>query len=157
MILRNYNENDIDEIAKLFFDTVHNINEKDYTQPQLNVWANGNIDRELWNKLFSQHDTIIACTYNTTNANIIGFGDMDSTGYLDKLYVHKDYQRQGIATKIVTQLQQNATSNGVSTFTTYASITAIPFFASLGYSIIRENIVVKNDIELKNFLMEKNS
>ena len=29
---------------------------------------------------------------------IVGFGDIDKSGYLDRLYVHKDHQREGIAT-----------------------------------------------------------
>lgn len=35
---------------------------------------------------------------------IVGFGDIDSTGYVDRLYVHKDYQRKGIATAICDML-----------------------------------------------------
>ena len=35
---------------------------------------------------------------------IVGFRDMDSTGYLDRLYVHKDYQKKGIAAAICDRL-----------------------------------------------------
>lgn len=37
---------------------------------------------------------------------IIGFGDIDETGYLDRLYVHKDYQHIGVATAICNQLEE---------------------------------------------------
>lgn len=55
------------------------------------------------------------------NGEIVGFGDMDETGYLDRLYVHKDYQGQGIASAICDELERFAAGK---TFTTHASITA---------------------------------
>lgn len=35
VIIRKYQENDCEELAKLFYDTVHNVNCKDYTKEQL--------------------------------------------------------------------------------------------------------------------------
>ena len=58
------------------------------------------------------------------NENILGFGDIDKTGYLDRLYVHKDYQRKGIATAICNQLEQAVRGS----INTHPSITARPFF-----------------------------
>lgn len=149
MNLRNYISNDCIEISKLFFDTVHHINVKDYTKPQLDVWATGEVNIKLWNELFLQHYTLVACI----DDKIVGFADMDNSGYLDKLYIHKDFQRQKIATTLVNALHQNAISKGIIKFNTYVSITSVPFFENLGYSIVKENIVVKNNIELKNYLM----
>ena len=90
MELRKYNANDCKELAQLFYDTVHTINAKDYTKEQLNVWATGQIDFEKWNASLSENYTVIAVEKNV----IVGFGDMDKTGYLDRLFVHKDYQRK---------------------------------------------------------------
>ncbi|MEO3216062.1 MULTISPECIES: hypothetical protein [unclassified Romboutsia] len=52
MKIREYKSSDCDKIADLFYNTVHFINAKDYTQEQLNVWATGNIDIYKWNKSF---------------------------------------------------------------------------------------------------------
>ena len=48
------------------------------------------MDLKAWDASFRAHKTIIA----VKNGEIVGFGDMDETGYLDRLYVHKDYQGQ---------------------------------------------------------------
>ena len=40
-------------------------------------------------------------------------------------------------------------------YTTYASITATPFFLKAGYVIIRENTVTRKGVTLKNYLMQK--
>ncbi len=81
---------------------------------------------------------------------------MDDKGYLDKLYIHRDYQNIGIATAIVNELEQQAILSGVSLFTTHASITAKPFFEKRGYHTLKENTVIRNNTKLTNFIMEKN-
>ena len=52
-------------------------------------------------------------------------GILDESGYLDRLYVRKDYQRQGIASAICDELERFADRK---TVTTHAFITAKPFF-----------------------------
>lgn len=151
MDIRNYTNCDLIQITKLFYDTVHTINVKDYTKSQLDVWARGNIDESYWNKSFLAHNTLVA----EENNIIVGFGDMDSNGYVDRLYIHKDYQHRYIAKTILNMLEQNAINNGVSTFTTHASITAKPFFEKQGYKIICENTVILNNVNLINYTMEK--
>ena len=84
------------------------------------------------------------------NSIIVGFGDIDSTGYLDRLYVHKDYQKQGIASALCDKLE-----NGFTKITTHASITAKPFFLHRGYKVVKEQQVERNGIFLTNYVMEK--
>ena len=93
---------------------------------------------------------------------IIGFGDMDRSGYLDRLYVHKDFQGRGIASAIcdtlesvVEENQKEAGDTAKNCFITHASITARPFFEKRGYRVIREQLVERRGEKLKNFVMEK--
>ncbi len=39
MVIREYQPTDCKEILRLFYDTVHSVNLKDYTEEQLAVWA----------------------------------------------------------------------------------------------------------------------
>ena len=121
MIIREYKPTDCEDLVKLFYHTVHTINAKDYSQEQLKVWATDKIDLEVWNKSLSEHFTVVAVENNI----IVGFGDIDNSGYLDRLYVHKDYQRRGVATIICDKLEQAVKVNKI---ITHASITAKPFF-----------------------------
>ena len=52
MQLREYITSDCEQLAKLFFQTVHSVNAKDYTKEQLDVWATGNVDLNGWDKSF---------------------------------------------------------------------------------------------------------
>ena len=147
MIIRAYQRNDCKEITELFYNTVHTVNAKDYTEKQLTAWATGKVDLEQWNRSLLKHFSLVAID----DGMIVGFGDIDSTGYLDRLYVHKDYQRKGIATALCEALERTIPSKII----THASITAKPFFENRGYKVISEQQVVRQNILLTNFIMEK--
>lgn len=148
MILRKYNPSDCKFLAQLFYQTVHSVNAKDYTKEQLAAWATGNVNLDEWDKSFLEHLTIVAIE----NEIIVGFGDIDKTGYLDRLYVHKDYQKQGIAFAICDELEQAVDGENI---ITHVSITAKPFFEQRGYRTVKEQQVIRNGISLTNFVMEK--
>lgn len=148
MQLRKYQPSDCAQMAELFHQTVHSVNAQDYTREQLDAWATGEVDLQAWDKSFRAHRTIIA----VVNGEIVGFGDMDENGYLDRLYVHKDYQGQGIASAICDELERFAAGK---TFTTHASITAKLFFQHRGYHVVRKQEVIRHGVALTNFVMEK--
>ncbi len=147
MIIRRYQPSDCKALAELFYNTVHTVNAKDYTKEQLNVWASKTVDLEKWNQSFEEHYCLVAVDEEI----IIGFGDIDKTNYLDRLFVHSNYQRNGVATAICNQLEQAVQGAIV----THASITARPFFEKRDYQIVKEQQVERQGIFLTNFVMEK--
>lgn len=147
MYLREYRPDDCREMAELFYNSVHEVNAGDYTEKQLNAWATGQVNLEEWNQSFLEHYSIVALE----DGIIVGFGDIDKTSYLDRLYTHKDYQRRGIAAAICDKLEQTVQGRVV----THASITARPFFEKRGYKLIKEQQVKRRGVFLTNFVMEK--
>ncbi len=147
MEVRKYQQSDCEELTELFYNTVHTVNAEDYTKEQLNTWATGQVDLEKWNQSLQEHFSVVAVDHEV----IVGFGDIDKTGYLDRLFVHADYQGKGIATAICDQLERAAQGNIV----THASITARPFFEKRGYQVVKEQQVERQGILLTNFIMEK--
>lgn len=148
MMLRTYQPEDCPELAALFYHTVHTVNAKDYSLEQRNAWATGQVDLAAWNQSFLAHNTLIALN----QGKIVGFGDMDQTGFLDRLYVHKDAQRMGIATALCDALERTVSTG---TIVTHASITARPFFEARGYTVLREQQVDRRGVLLTNYVMEK--
>ncbi|WP_252247016.1 GNAT family N-acetyltransferase [Clostridium sp. ZBS4] len=148
MIIREYTSADCNSLAELFYNTVHSINEKDYSEEQLNVWATGRVNFEAWNRSFLEHFTVVAVDDDV----IVGFGDIDKTGYLDRLFVHKNYQKRGIAKAICDELEKKVNTEK---FITHASITARPFFEKRGYRVLKEQQVEREGIILSNYVMEK--
>lgn len=148
MIIREYRPSDCREIAELFYNTVHTVNAADYSKPQLNAWATGKVDLEKWNSSFQEHNSFVVIE----DEIIVGFGDIDKTGYLDRLYVHKDYQGKGVGRMLCAKLEQMASGGKI---TVHASITAKPFFEKRGYKLIKKQEVERQGIFLTNFIMEK--
>ena len=89
---------DCDQLARLFFQTVHSVNAKDYTKEQLDVWATGNVDLNRWDMSFKEHYTIIA----TDNSEIVGFGDIDM-----KIREVNENKKQFIALLLLADEQEN--------------------------------------------------
>lgn len=150
LILRKYKPTDCQALAELFYDTVHAVCKDDYSEKQLYAWATGTVDLIRWNQSFLSHYTIVA----EINGNTAGFGDIDSNGYLDRLYVLKDFQRKGVASSICNALEKVVDSDKI---ITHASITAKGFFEKRGYKIIKEQQVKRQGIILTNYIMELQS
>lgn len=147
MEIRKYREDDSKELARLFYHTVHTVNAADYTDQQLDAWAPAVPDPVSWHQSFSGHNCLIAAD----NGIIIGFADMDDTCCLHRLFVHPEHQREGIASALCSRLEENAAG----TITTYASITAMPFFRKRGYQIITKQKVMRRGVLLTNYVMQK--
>lgn len=143
MKLRNYQPDDFKEVLSLFKETVQKINCKEYTQEQIDAWIQ--IDTVQFKEKVDMHKSYVVIDQD----KIVGFGDIDSFGYLDHLYVAADYQRMGIATLLTSRLEKEVTGPVY----TDASITARPFFEHRKYKVITDQIVVKKGVKLKNFKM----
>lgn len=136
MILRTYTTDDFESVRELFSETILTVNAADYTKEQLVVWAG--LEPRL-NGLI-----LIA----EIDGAIVGFGSILSSGVLDLLYVHKDFQRRGVATALCDELEK-----GFPSVRTYASVTAKPFFERRGYTVVKEQEVERSGVKLKNYEM----
>ena len=142
---------DLDNILLLFKETIETINAKDYSYEQIRAWSNGAYKKEKWLVKIKEQFFLIASDQN----KIVGFGSMTNSGYLDLLYVSKDYQRMGIAKMIYDNLLEFAKANGLDEIISDVSITAKPFFEKEGFETIHEQQVFIDGILLKNFKMAK--
>ena len=147
MKLRRYEASDCKETRDLFYNTVHFVNSKDYSKKELDAWARKEVDLEDWNESLSNNYCVVA----TENEVIVGFGDINKEGYLDHLFVHKDYQRMRIGSCICEALEKSIRGKII----TQSSITALPFFLKRGYKIIKEQRIIRKGTILTNYLMEK--
>lgn len=147
MNIRPYRSSDCPALAELFYETVHTVNAAHYTPDQLDAWADGKVDLEAWDSSFREHYTLVA----EEEGEILGFGDIAADGYLDRLYVHRLHQRQGIAAALCDRLEQTVEGSIV----THASITARPFFEARGYRVVKQQQVERHGVLLTNFVMEK--
>ncbi|MEG0285217.1 MAG: GNAT family N-acetyltransferase [Vagococcus sp.] len=136
----------LDDVLSMMTNTIQQVNSKDYNQEQIATWSA--IDSNKFK------DSILNFSFVAVDSNqkICGFINADEEGYIDHLFVHERYQNLGIASLLFKTVENKSKSLS---FSTYASITAEPFFKSKGFKNVRKNIATLNGIEFINYFMEK--
>ena len=151
MRIRTYEIGDTERIIKLFYDTVHEVNIRDYTKAQVEAWAPANMEVEVWMERLNSKLTYVA----EAEGEIVGFAELESTGHIDCFYCHKDFQGKGIGTRILQEIESKAKSLGINKLWTEASITAKPFFETKGFNLVKQQEVARRGQTFINFVMEK--
>ena len=138
---------------QLFYDTIHSINATEYNESQLDAQAPKKGDSSLayWDNKLLHGCAVVA----EKDGTIIGFGSIKLPSYFDMLYVHKEYQRVGVATLITNKVEKSFLNNRITIITTDASITAKPFFEKRGYVVLKEQSVEIRGQHLTNYKMQK--
>ncbi|UBF27834.1 GNAT family N-acetyltransferase [Kovacikia minuta CCNUW1] len=151
MRIRTYEKGDTEELMQLFYDTVHEVNIQDYTQEQVNAWAPDNMSLEAWSEGFEDRFVYIA----EEGGTISGFGELEPNGHIARFFCHKAFQRQGVGSQILNQIEAQAKSLGLLRLFTEASITARPFFEHKGFVVLSQEVVDRRGQKLMRFQMEK--
>ena len=136
MEFREYKNTDLHAVMDLFYVTVHEVNKNDYSEEQLDAIAPKDANEYHWEKSLEKNHTIVV----EEDDKLIAFGNIGKTGYLDRLYVHPDYLRKGIASKLVEELEEYAKKHGSHVINVTSSITSKAFFESKGYAVIEEPV-----------------
>ena len=142
---------DLQEMQQLFVDTVTNVCNKDYSKEQIQAWVSGVSDTKRWLNRSDEQFVLLA---NIDN-QIVGFGTIKDGNYIDMFFVHKDFQGQGIAGKIYAQLEEKALELNSDYIDSDVSITAKPFFEKMGFTVLADQKVIRNAVELMNYRMLK--
>ena len=152
MQIREATRADAPQIVRLFHDTIHIVNRRDYTPEEINAWSPAVPDADAWaERKLSSRTTFVADDGGT----IAGFGELEGNGHIDCFYCHHKYQRQGVGSAIFRRIEDKARTLGLPRLFVEASITARPFFESHGFAIVKRQTVVRSGVELTNFVMEK--
>ncbi|KFF24654.1 GNAT family N-acetyltransferase [Chryseobacterium vrystaatense] len=151
MIIRKGTPGDLTEMRTLFTDTVTTVCQNDYTSDQINAWKSGAENEERWLRVIDSQLVIVA----KINGQMAGFCNLDQGNYIDLLFVHKDFQHQGIARKMYTFIEQEAIIRREKILTADVSKTARPFFEKMGFNVIKEQTVHVKGFDLTNYKMEK--
>lgn len=149
MKIRQMKGEDGAETLRLFQDTVRAVCAGDYSPAQLRAWIGERSLRDWTGSFFTEGRRALVAE---EDGKIVGFADMTEDGYFDRLYVHKNFQRRGVATALADELERGCAAPA---FTVYASITARAFFEKRGYALLRENAVLRGGETLLNFYMRK--
>lgn len=142
---------DLQEILILFSGTIETVCANDYNNEQIVAWISSVNNTGRWHRLIENQYFIVA----VLNQKIVGFASLAHGDYIDVLYVHKDFQRQGIAQQLYNALETEATTHKNTILTADVSKTAKPFFEANGFKVIAEQIQIRTEVEIPNYNMKK--
>jgi putative acetyltransferase len=147
--LRPASFNDLPALQQLFVETIRHTCRHDYTEQQINVWTASVENKKRWTELMEQQYVLIA----ESDQQAAGFGSLENVDYIDFLFVHQDFLRQGVASLIFEGLKKEAIRRGASSLSADVSKTAQPFFERQGFRMVRENWKRIRGIDINNFRM----
>jgi putative acetyltransferase len=142
----------LSDLQNLFYETVTHINRRDYTESQIKAWVTNAFDHEFWSKRFTEQQFFSA----HENGLMVGFASVTKKGYLDFMYVHKDYQGKGVGAILLMTIETFARAQNISTLSSDVSLTARPFFLKKGFQIEKIYIKKMEGEEFTNTMMTKN-
>lgn len=142
---------DLKEMQQLYVETIQSVCRQDYNQEQINAWTSSVENTARWLDIIQNQWVLLA----EINHDLGGYGTLKEGGYIDLFYVHKDFQRLGIAGKLLFRLEREALKSQAERLTADVSITAKPFFEKNGFQVIVEQNNRINNVELINFRMGK--
>ncbi|MEC7838609.1 MAG: GNAT family N-acetyltransferase [Chlamydiota bacterium] len=152
ILIRNYEPEDVQDLASIYYNTIHEVNSDDYNEEQLNAWApksSRNSDR--WLKKFAKTKPLVAIS----QGKIVGFAELLHTGYIDCFYVHHQWNRQGVGAALMKAIHSEALEQKIGRLFANVSITAKPFFEKHGFIVDTKQTVSLNNVDFINYKMEK--
>jgi len=149
--IRQAKISDLAEMQKMFVDTISTICKNDYSQEQIRVWTSSIKNTQRWTDKLTTQYFLVAEFDN----KIVGYASLENNDYFDFLYVHKDYQRQGIADQLYTEIVKEAVKR--KSFILYSDVskTARPFFENKGFQTLAEQTNIIQGVEITNYKMTK--
>jgi len=150
--IRQVSLSDMPALNELYQNTVLTVNRKDYTAEEVEDWASCGNDAAHWVELLEEQHYVVA---ENKKGVIVGFASVNDVGYMHTLFVHKDFQHQGIATSLYKYIEAYARGKGAKRITSEVSITAKPFFEKQGFQVDEEQKRKANQLYLINYKMSK--
>lgn len=151
MQIRKYQRGEERELWGLFFDAVRNVASRDYSAEQVAAWAPDAVDEEHWRSKIERLDPFVCLC----QGRIVGYADVQPTGYIDHLFVAPRHQGRGVAKALFARIETEAKRLGIAALFANVSITARPFFESRGFCVVAEQQVAIGSVTFRNFRMVK--
>ena len=149
--IRKYQHGDELALRNIFFNTIRQVNIRDYSECQVRAWAPDDYDENAWSRRMRSNKPFIALIED----QIVGFSDVQEDGYIDHFFCHNEHQGKGVGKALMQTLVETGLNKGITRFYSHVSITAKPFFEHFGFVVVKKQRVDILGQVLNNYVMEK--
>lgn len=122
-----------------------------YSREQILAWAPDDLDAELWRNHMRRIDPFVV----EARGELVGYADVQPSGYIDHFFVSGRHQRLGIGEMLMHRIHEEATALGLCELTSDVSRTAEPFFARYGFTVVERRAPERRGVIIPNAFMRK--
>lgn len=83
MKIRQYQAGEERILWSLFYNTVHAVNARDYSQAQVDAWGYAELDEAIWQQKMESINPVVVLIGDT----IVAYSDVQESGYVDHFFV----------------------------------------------------------------------
>lgn len=138
-------------LGRVFFAAIHEGAAAHYSAEQLRAWAPAEPKDAEWASRLLSQQTLVARHNNLP----LGFITLGEGGYVDLFFVAPGHQRRGVGERLLRAAEEAARDTGLTQLHTQASLLLKGLLEKHGWTITHEQQVVRSDVKLTNFVMQK--
>lgn len=149
--IRPYAPADAEATLAVFRRAIRITAARDHSPEQVAEWASDDLDPREWDVRRRERGTVVA----DDDGRVVGFTDVDATGYVDMMYVDPAAARSGVGSALLRWAVDEAIRAGADVLRTHSSITARPFFEAHGFRVDEVRHPVRNGVVFENYAMSR--
>jgi len=150
-LIRHYRPGEEMQLWDLFYHTIRQVNRQDYSLEQVQAWAPDAMDARQWRLRIERINPYVCVSGDL----IVGYADLQESGYIDHFFVHHQWQSRGVGKQLFSRIESEARRLRLVELTANVSITAREFFESRGFQVVAAQEVTLGSVVLNNFRMIK--
>lgn len=150
--IRRYVPGEEPAIWDVIFRSTREVNSRDYHPKLIDRWAPAGKDMGEWAVRLEGTNPFVALD---SEGKIVGMAEVDFTGFIDCFYVHPQYHRLGIGSRLMETVVETAEAYCCNRLYAMVSVTAKPFFLAKGFHVAEERNNVILGYPAPNFEMAK--
>lgn len=149
--IRKYRIQDLSPVVRLFTDSVHELTAAAYDETQRYAWASRTPNLDTWQQRLEGMETLVA----EDGSALAGFISYEDNGNVDLVYTAPNFARQGIASALYLEAEEQLKAKGVKELHTESSVVARPFFENHGFEVVEEQRVTVRGAQFLRYNMRK--
>lgn len=139
------------DVANVFYDAVHNLAKTAYSQEQLDAWAPKPLNYAYWRQRCEWKRPFVCLL----QGKVVGFIELDTDGHIDCHYVHSAFAGRGVGAGLLSKVLEVADGMGLEKLYVEASHLAKGLYEKFGFVVVRENVVERRGVRMRNWGMER--
>lgn len=142
---------DIPDLAAIFAHAIRAIAPQQYTREQVQAWAAfPSLNRHSFQCFILDATTYVA----SVDGRLVGFAGIADDGHITALYVHGDYGRRGIGSRLMAAVLEHGRSHSIPRLYSEASEFSKGVFEKFGFRLYDTEQVERNGVWFSRYLME---